>query len=243
MKIGLYLRTVSYLFVFFAIVIIVIIPTALVASLPKAWRHRVPCFFWLEHLIFWLLLKATWVPIKYVGLSNIPQKTPLIFAANHQSSLDIPLMGRLARGAPHVWLLWHALTKYPVFGYIMRRMNIIVDTRSPRRAVAAIHQASELLKGTKRHLMICPEGGRYVDGTIHPFFRGFAMVARETHRPVVPVMIINAGKVNPPKTVLIHYAPITVIIGEPFTYQEGETDREFLARVHAWFKQHEPTIR
>jgi 1-acyl-sn-glycerol-3-phosphate acyltransferase len=229
------LRTLSYWIVFSSLVVIAIVPALIFALLPKSWRYDTKLRYWLEYMVYRLLIRSWWVPVTYVGKHNIPKNTPLIFAANHQSALDIPLLGVLARAKPNLWLMWYALAKYPIFGYFMRRTQVIVDTRSPRRAVQAIDDATQLLAENGRHLMIFPEGSRFADGTVHKFFLGFALLAKKTHRPVVPVMIKNVEKVCMPKAITITYAPITVIIGEPFHYHEGESESHFLERVHAWF--------
>lgn len=230
------MRTLSYAIVFLVVTVVAIIPAFLVACLPAKIRHACKPYYWLSHGVFWLMIKSWWVPVKFTGWHHIPQK-PIIFAANHQSSLDIPLLGYVAQGRQHVWVLWWGLVVYPVFSFIMRRMNVVVDDRNPRKAVRALHEAGRLLGNEHLNLMIFPEGSRFNDGAVHKFFRGFAILAQDSGRPVVPVFIVNAGKVCPPRTFSIHYAPIHVIIGEPFYLREGESDQEFTKRVHMWFEQ------
>jgi 1-acyl-sn-glycerol-3-phosphate acyltransferase len=91
------------------------------------------------------------------------------------------------------------------------------------------------VQGKNRHVLLFPEGGRYTDNTIHHFFAGFAMLAAETGRPVVPVLLYNVNKVFPPKSFLIHPNPITIIIGKPFIFTENETEEQFITRVRDWF--------
>jgi 1-acyl-sn-glycerol-3-phosphate acyltransferase len=88
-----------------------------------------------------------------------------------------------------------------------------------------------------KDLMIFPEGGRYTDGTVHTFFKGFAIIAKRTNRPVVPVYLRNTGKACPPKSLWIHDIPVEVVVGPPFSYYENEDDDAFLNRVHEWFVQ------
>ena len=52
-------------------------------------------FMFLEPFFYWAALKCTLVPIDYKGLKNIPHE-PCIIVANHQSSIDIPLVGALS---------------------------------------------------------------------------------------------------------------------------------------------------
>jgi len=236
-SLGVYLRTCSYVIAIAIVCVVCVIPACFTALLPESVRFRFKPFYWLTYGAYCLLLRSLWVPIRYDGLNNIPS-FPCIFAANHQSSLDIPVLGSLTRGRVHLWLMWHELTKYPVFGFVARRMNIMVNTTTSLRAARSLYNAVELSMGNGRDLMIFPEGARHTDGKVHDFFAGFAMLAKKTGRPVVPVMIKNTSVVCAPKTVWINYAPIIVHIGRPFTFQASETDEQFSSRVHAWFAEH-----
>ena len=240
MKLSTLFRTLSYAIAIGLIVIVFTIPMLIVIMMPKRLRRNMPFLYTIHHLVYWLLVKSWWVPVTIKGWHNIPADKPVIFAANHQSSIDMPLLGLLATGHPHVWLAWYELVRYPLLGLFIKRMAVVVDTRSPRRAVNALHEAGQLLQGSTRHLMIFPEGGRYLQ--LHDFFLGFAILAKETHRPVVPVYLVNTGTVCPPNTSWIQYAPITVIIGSPFTYLSGESEVAFVERVRAWFLQQEQHI-
>ena len=234
MSIGVYLRTCSYLTTIAVLTLIGIIPAVIIASLPESIRFRIKIFYWLEYWFFSLILKSLWVPVIYKGLENIPSE-PVIFAANHQSSLDIPSLGSLTKGRENIWLIWHMLSTYPVFGYIVQRMNVMVDTTTSMKAARSLFQAYELLIDNHRDLMIFPEGGRFTDGKVHEFFAGFAMLAKKTQRPVIPVLLKNTSKVCAPKTIWINYAPIEIHIGKSFIYEENETAQQFLDRVHNWF--------
>lgn len=233
-SLGTILRTLSYGVAIVIAIIVAAVPVVIFASLPESWRKKMPFFYKLQNLLYWFLIKSWFVPLTIENGHDLPDK-PVIFAANHASSIDIPLLGIAAKGTPHIWLAWSALVKYPLLGYLIKRMAVLVDTSSPRRAVRALHDAVERIKGTNSSIMIFPEGARFDDGKIHDFFRGFAILSRETNRPVVPIYIENAAKVCAPRTIWINYAPLRLVVGPEFSYQEGESDREFLDRVHAWF--------
>jgi 1-acyl-sn-glycerol-3-phosphate acyltransferase len=233
-------HTLSYFLMWLIVVPIVIVPAIIFALLPAKLRYRNRLQYWVEYGIYWLLLKATLVPVEWQGLENVPQDRPVIFAANHQSALDILLLGSVSRGRPQLWMTWSGNTRFPVFGWILSRLAVVVHQDSPRQAVQAIATTAQMIREYNTSLMIFPEGGRFIDGTIHKFFRGFAMIAEETHYPVVPVALFNPGKVNPPHSLWIHYAPMKVVVGPVFTMQERESALEFAERVQAWFKRQEP---
>ena len=178
--------------------------------------------------------KCLLVPIKIVGKENLPNKQA-IFVANHQSTMDIPLLGSLVNGFPHVWLAKAELMRTPILNVIMPRIAISVDMSSPQRAVRSLKEAVDAVKGKRRHVMIFPEGGRYTDGDVHKFYSGFVILAKQLDRPVVPVRIFGVDKVYPPGSFWIKSHPITIVVGEPMRIQEGEDDDTFKKRVHQWF--------
>lgn len=237
MKIGSVLRSISYLVVMACIFVIGLIPALLIACLPESIRYRITPFYWLSHGAYWLLMKSWWVPVTFVGLHHIP-KTPVVFAASHHSALDIPLLGYLARGRAHIWFLWYGLLKYPLFSFFVRRMGIVVDARSPIKSARSLEKSISLVHANKLSVMIFPEGGRFTDGQIHDFFRGFAILARKAACPVVPVLMKNTARVCAPCSVIINYAPITVVVGRPFVWHENESEEQFIGRVRSWFIEH-----
>lgn len=221
-------------FLLLLLAIVFAIPIGIFLLLPARIRYKSKCFFWIAYVFNGIALKCTLLPIKYIGLKNVP-KRPVIFAANHQSSLDIPLLAKVAQGSSYVWLAWAALMKGPVLRWILPHVAVLVDVSTPLTAVRSLLQTMDLVKLYKLHIMIFPEGGRYTDDKIHDFFGGFAVLARRTERPVVPVYIHGANKAYPPKTFLLVRHPIRVIVGKPFTFEPDESDENFKNRVRHWF--------
>jgi 1-acyl-sn-glycerol-3-phosphate acyltransferase len=186
-------------------------------------------------LFYTLVLKASLLKITYIGLENLPDE-PAIFAGNHQSSFDIPLMGKLTRGHSHVWLALASLMKSPILRFVLPYIAVLVDTSSAWKAVRSLLQVMDVVKKHKMDIMIFPEGGRYAaDDDIHDFFGGFAILAKRTERPVVPVYIHGVNKVYPPKAFLVRNYPVTVVVGKPFKLSNGEDEAVFKKRVHDWF--------
>ena len=227
------------LFVRLVLVIIILlffIPGIIIFCLPQEWRYNSRIVSWIMDLFYWLIIKSSLLPITFVGWENLPDG-PAIFAANHQSSLDIPLLGVLARRKAHVWLARSELLNSIMLRYVLPRVAVVVDVNSPKKAVQGLLEILHLVNGKDRHVMIFPEGGRYTDGDIHEFFRGFVILAKKTGRPIIPVRIFGLNRVYPPKTFLLHYYPVKVIIGKPIYYGEQDTDDTFKDRVYAWFLQ------
>ena len=230
----LFLRSLLSYFLLSIVILFIGLPCFLMTLLPARWRYDNKFFFWLSHVFYVSAIKATMIPVTVVGKENIP-KEPVIIAANHQSSLDIPLIGSLLNSFPHVWLAKSELGR-TLIGPILRRMAVLIDMSTPQRGMRSLVQAIQLVDGKERHVIIFPEGGRDIEGNrVCKFFSGFVMLAKRIGRPVVPVMIFDAYKVYPPGSFFIHRYPVKVVVGKPFYLQEGEEVEAFRDRVYEWF--------
>lgn len=216
------------------VILIFLVPLIVFTCIPQKWRYSHTLLFVPVHWFYSLILKCSLVPIRYVGIENIPHEA-VIFAGNHQSSLDIPLMGVLSKGVPHVWLAKQELMDSILIKFVVPLLAVLVDVTSPRQAMGSLRKILNLVNNHYRNLMIFPEGARYTDGKIHEFFGGFVLLAKKTGRPIVPVCIVGVNKVYPPDSFLVHWHPITVIVGKPFVLEQDETDDAFKQRIHKWF--------
>jgi 1-acyl-sn-glycerol-3-phosphate acyltransferase len=217
------------------IVIILIIPLLIAALvLPKEWLMRSTFFFTFVHFFYRLIDWVSLLPIKVIGAENVPTESA-IFVANHQSSLDIPLVGALVGNHPHVWLAKEELMDSWFLSIILPRLAVLVDQNNPHKAMRSLVTIIKLVNGSGAHLMIFPEGARFTDGQMHEFFAGFVIIAKKTGRPVVPVRIFGVHEAYPPDAFLIHFNPITVVVGEPMRMGENEEDDAFKQRVFEWF--------
>lgn len=235
MEIGMVIRNLFSRFLLIVITIVFLIPILIFLCTPERYRYKYPIIFYPVHWFYVAILKGSLLPITYKGLENIPKDKAVIFAANHQSSLDIPLLGVLSKGVPHVWLAKSELMDSWIIRFVVPLISVLVDVTSPRNAMLSLRKIVNIVNNHHRNLMIFPEGARYTDGKIHDFFGGFAIIAKKTGRPVVPVCIIGVDKAYPPETFWVRLYPITVIVGKPFLYEAEDTDESFKNRVHQWF--------
>ena len=221
--------------------LVIAIPSAIISCLPEKYRYNSRILLWGERFFTTLVLLAAGVKVTVSGSQNIPD-APVIFAINHQSTTDILVVSKSVPARPHIWVFWFGIAKFGLMNFVFRRTQIVVEA-SPRRAVQTIDTAIGLLNKYPMDLMIFPEGGRHVDGTVHKFLRGVGIISCDSQRPVVPIALINTGIVNPPRTAWIYPYPIEVIIGEPMSCQLNESEEQFVARLRNWFVQREPLIR
>ena len=235
MKIGLIVRNLFCRLLLIVIVLIFFIPIVIFICIPQRYRYNYPILFYPIHWFYVAILKGSLLPITYKGLENIPKDRPVIFVANHQSTLDIPLLGVLSKGVPHVWLAKAELMDSIFIRWIVPLISVLVDVSSPRESMLSLRKILNVVNNHYRNLMIFPEGTRHTDGKIHEFFSGFVILAKKLQRPVVPVCMIGIDKAYPPETFWVYIYPITVIVGKPFTYEADDTDEAFKKRVHDWF--------
>jgi 1-acyl-sn-glycerol-3-phosphate acyltransferase len=229
---------ITVIFYFFLICAscICLVPCFLLSLLPESIRYNKVYYFFMA-LFYSISLRGLWIPIVYKGKENIPSNSAL-YVVNHQSALDVLLVGSLLRAKRHCWFFKIELSKIPLFGYMLKRMNVPIDRSTPRKALAGLLEGIRKAREHSESLIIFPEGGRYCDGKIHDFLLGFAIIARKTGKPVVPVLVSQVYKVYPMGSFFLRSHPLRVTIGNQFFIEPTETDEEFSTRVRSWFVKH-----
>jgi 1-acyl-sn-glycerol-3-phosphate acyltransferase len=171
----------------------------------------------------WILATAM-CPVRVVGAERIDPSRTAIYAANHISALDIPL---LYASLPLQFriLAKQELLRYPFVGsYLKRSGQFAVDQTNARAAVRSLGRAIESLKAGMP-LFIFPEGGRAADGHIMPFMSGAFHASIKAQVPVVPLAIVHTFEALPMNTFHIQPRELLLIVGEPIS-PEGLTMRE-----------------
>jgi 1-acyl-sn-glycerol-3-phosphate acyltransferase len=163
-------------------------------------------------------------------------EAPVIFAANHASHIDTPLLLAclplrfrhrtvVAAAADYFFdRRWKADT----FSFLLGAIPI-ERTKVNRRSAEL---AAELL-ADDWNLVIFPEGGRSPDGWAQEFRGGAAYLASRTGRPVVPVHIDGTRHILPKGGGAIRRTRTTVTFGTPLWPAEGEDARKFSTRIEA----------
>ena len=171
-------------------------------------QHRWACV-WSR----WILATAM-CPVKVSGLEHIDTSRPAIYAANHISALDIPL---LYASLPFQFriLAKQLLFRYPfVGGYLKRSGQFAIDQSNARASIRSLGRAIEALK-SGMPLVIFPEGGRAADGHIMPFMSGAFYASIKAQVPVVPMAIAGTFEALPMNSFHIQPRALKLMIGEP----------------------------
>lgn len=211
-----------------------------IAMLPERYRYDSRIYHKLISTCSRLLLFFGSIKYKIYGKDNLLyfSKNPAIYIMNHTSSLDIPIAEVILGDQPKIWISKVSYTKIPFFGFILKRMHVIINRESSMMIKRVLSDAIKLTQGKNRHLVLFPEGKRYDDGQIHDFFPGFAIFAEKLDRPVIPIAIYGFHKVLPKNRVCLDYdfGVAKISIGKPIMRSGFATRDEFIAYVQNWFK-------
>jgi 1-acyl-sn-glycerol-3-phosphate acyltransferase len=160
--------------------------------------------------------------LKIYGRENLIEDGPAIYASNHASYLDPPLVGVACRKEVF-YLARKTLFEKPVLGPLLPRINCIPVDRD-RGDVAAVRTLLRLLKEGKR-VVVFPEGTRSKDGNLQPARAGLGLIIAKSLAPVVPVRVFGSYAALP-RSGGIHFVPITLVVGKPifFTKEDLGTD-------------------
>ena len=210
------------------------------AMLPKSYRYDSRLYHKLISTCSRLLFFFGSVKYEIRGKENLLyfSKDPAIYVMNHTSSLDIPIVEVILKDQPKIWISKVSYTKVPFFGFILKRMHVIINRESSMMLKKVISDAMLLTKDKNRHLVLFPEGRRYDDGKIHDFFPGVAIFAEKLDRPVVPIAIYGLHKILPKNRVCLDYdfGVAKISIGEPIMRSSFTTRDEFISYIQDWFR-------
>ncbi len=171
---------------------------------------------WFSYVWSWLIMKTILSPVKVTGLDKIDTSKPHVYAVNHASALDIPVV--------YVYLPFQfriafkkELLAYPVVGWHLKRSEqVCIDQQNPAHSISSIRAA---LKGLKAGLplVIYPEGGRTPDGDIKPFLPGAFFLAIKAQVDIVPVALVGTYELLPMNTYHIKSRPLEMRVGKPIS--------------------------
>ena len=171
---------------------------------------------WFSATWSWLIMQTIFSPVKVTGFDKIDTSQPHVYAVNHASALDIPV---LYVNLPFQFRIAFKkeLLAYPVVGWQLKRSGqVCIDQQNPSHSISSIRAA---LKGLKEGLplVIFPEGGRTPDGEIKPFLPGAFFLAIKAQVDIVPVALVGTYELLPMDTYHIKSRPLEMRVGEPIS--------------------------
>jgi len=168
-----------------------------------------------------------------IGLEKIDTTKTHVYAANHGSALDIPV---LYANLPFQFriVFKKELLSYPMVGwYLKSSRQVCIDQQNPTHSMNDIRSAVKSLKAGMP-LVIFPEGGRTPDGDLKPFLPGAFFLALKAQVDIVPIALVGTFETLPMNTFHIKSRPLEMRVGEPIS-TAGLTGRDLealSAKVH-----------
>ncbi|KAG0677933.1 1-acylglycerol-3-phosphate O-acyltransferase [Kluyveromyces marxianus] len=142
---------------------------------------------------------------------------PAIFISNHQSEMDILMLGRTF--PPGCTVTAKKQLKWvPFLGWFMSLSGTLFLDRSNReKAIKVLNDSLATLKKEKRATWIFPEGTRSYSTKLEmkDFKKGAFHLAQQGKIQIVPVVVSNTSSIYHPRSRVFNRGTITVKVLEP----------------------------
>ena len=161
---------------------------------------------------------------------------PAVFAANHHSHVDTPL---LLSSLPTPWrhrAVIGAASDYFFGNPVTGALSALVIGAIPIDRTKISRTSTDLARDLINEgwsLVVFPEGGRSPDGWGQPFRGGAAFIAQRTNVPVVPIHIEGTGRILRKGRSTPTPSRTTITFGEPMLCGADEDVRAFNERIEA----------
>lgn len=169
--------------------------------------------YYIVKFLVWLAFKF-YYSLRFEGRENIPRGEAVIYASNHRTNADPPLVGAGARGK-YAFMAKEELFRNKLFAWLIRSLGAFPVARG-KGDTGVIDTAVERLN-SGRSLMIFPEGTRSKTGKVGRGHSGAALIAARADKRIVPVGVVFGDKLK-------FRTKITVKYGEPIDPKEYVDD-------------------
>lgn len=158
----------------------------------RALRNNI---WYLHHAFTPTFLTLVGIRVKVSGQDQLDPKQSYVIVGNHRSSLDFIVNAQAFPGIFR-FLAKQELQKIPIFGFVVRKMCLIVDRHSAisrARSVVALKQ--NLAEGYS--IFIYPEGSRNKsDAPLATFYDGAFRIAIQTGAPLAVQTLVNVHNIT-----------------------------------------------
>ena len=190
-KYPLYLLYRIWYYVLVFVPIVVFFPVILATILSE---KTYPLFFKIARIWAKIILIGMGFNYKISGAAIFEEGKSYVLVANHTSMTDIMLMLVLVKNHPFVFVGKKELAQIPIFGFIYKRVCILVDRNSSKSRFQVFERAQ---KRIQQGLSICifPEGGVPEEHIVLDEFKdGAFRIAIEHQLPIVPMVFYDNKK-------------------------------------------------
>jgi len=161
-------------------------------------------------------LKAVGIGVRVHGRAQLRPTKPVVYAANHLSAIDIPVLYSEIPGQFRI-LAKKQLFRYPFLGWYLKRSGQIpIVLGDAHASMRSLNRACDALrKGMP--LVVFPEGGRSETGQLQEFMAGAFYVAIRAQMPIVPVAIVGSYELLPINSFHVLPGVVDLNFGEPIS--------------------------
>lgn len=193
-----------------------ILPTVVLMNIVRVWAKGM------------MRLSKLFLGIDYqvLGQKNLPLQGPFIVACKHQSTWETISLLVILKNP--VFVLKHSLTKVPIIGLFIKKLNMIPVHRGGENS-HFLESARKAALTQKRPIVIFPQGTRVMPGQHHRYFRGVFNLYQSLHVPVIPAAL-NSGIFWPRRRFLKQKGMITIEFLQPIL-PETKTQDAFMEKL------------
>jgi len=180
----------------------------------------------------WLILRTSGVRVTVSGLERLDPSRSYVFAANHQSIYDIPIVFASLPFQLRI-IAKESLGRIPFMGWhLLRAGHVLVDRSNPG---AGVVKKMARLVAAGHSLIVFPEGTRSVNGVMGRFKRGSFVIALQAALPVVPITITGSRHVMTKGELTVRPGNVSLTVHEPVDTSALSRDgvRDLADRVRA----------
>lgn len=211
-----------WVFLVFTVFMIVLLPGIVLPFLFGPRGGRIGYFF--LNVWSWIFSLLTFIRYEFHGREHFRKGQSYIYVSNHTSFLDIPGLRMLIPGQFRP-LAKKELRRIPVFGWIAQAATIIVDRSSPDSRKKSIDKLKAALKYGISILIFVEGTQNRTKEALQPFHDGAFRIAVDTQEPILPIVVVGAGKLMPPGTIDLKPGKIRIYVS-PEIPTAGLTSRD-----------------
>lgn len=200
-----------WVFLVFTVFMIIFLPGLVLPFFFGLKAGRVGYFF--LYIWSWIFEQLTFIRYKFYGTDNFRKGQSYIYVSNHTSFLDLPGIRMIIPGQFRP-LAKKELKKIPIFGWIAQAATIIVDRSSPESRKKSIDRLKAALRAGISILIFAEGTQNRTKEILQPFHDGAFRIAVDTQEPILPMVVVGAGKLMPPGTINLKPGLIRIYVGK-----------------------------
>ena len=144
-----------------------------------------------------IFLALVGCPMTITGRENFKKGENYIVVCNHNALIDVPVSSPGIPGGNKT-IAKAEMAKIPLFGLIYNTGSILVDRKNEKSRRDSFSKMREVLD-MGLHMCIYPEGTRNKSTEpIKAFHDGAFRLAQSTGKSIIPAVIFNSRRANPP---------------------------------------------